>query len=620
MAIERIIGIDFGTSTSVIKVKTYKNGKSMDAGEMADFVRFENRNTLPTLIYRTEQDEYLIGYDAESPAVKGIRYQNFKLDLIHQDADIRQQALSLIKIFFQFMYKAYEEQKTIFPICDLETTYVSYPAKWPDDLCQTMMSIAAEAGFQNVHGMDEPTAAIHAVLIQKGDSLKEQNLIKDGTPVNILMVDMGAGTTDLVLCKYTPGSQEEIEFLNTWPKAGSQSLFGGREIDTALCTYVKNYLTECGIPNLNNFDQNYMSSCKVWKEANVSPVLRDNGLIKYCGFADAILNMFNIDSQFPVMDRTCFEALLADYLTQLPALANDCVADTAEIDPENIDLVILTGGHSQWYFVNEMFAGAVKNFGTVDFPQIKSEPQRIVKLPCPQETVALGLVYKKPAAEPRIEVEPDAVPVPPQPDQQSQPQHSQTWQSVNPTPQQAYPAWNPQFVDQPQPQSPPVGQSYQNAAYFPQQSYLPPTPPVNRPNQQPIYPATTQLYQPQQLYPNPQNQSWSQQQQASYQFQNTQPIAKSYPAGRITAICSLVFGIISLGIGLAGIVMDMTVEILFIMIIALGAGIFSIVLYSDLKKIHIKSPVAKTGMILGIIGICLNILIIIVTLDYLLFY
>ena len=470
MATERVIGIDFGTSTSVIKVKTYKDGKSMDAIETADFVRFDNRNTLPTLIFKTEQNEYLIGYDAENPAVKGTRYQNFKMDLIDPNPEVRERAIALIKLFFNYMYKAYEGQKTIFPACDSETTYVSYPAKWSVELSQTMMSIAADAGFQNVHGMDEPTAAIHSALIQKGTSLKEQGLLRDGEPVNVLMVDMGAGTTDLVLYRYTPGVHEKIEFLNTWPKADSPVLFGGREIDTMLCDYVKGYLIECVIPNLNSFEQNYLHACKAWKEANVSPMLRDKGLIKYCGFADSIVNMFNIESPFPPMDRACFEKRLANYLSLFPVLVNGCIANTAGIRSESIDLVILTGGHSQWYFVNEMFSGDNQGFGTVDFPKLKKEPQRIVKLPCPQETVALGLVYKKPITEENPGMNTGTVPGPqPQFDQQPGTQHyTNAWQPYQPPgyyfPQQSYlpqPVWQP-YTSQPNPKSayPAAAQSY----------------------------------------------------------------------------------------------------------------------------------------------------------------
>ena len=84
MATERVIGIDFGTSTSVVRIKTYKDGKAIDDKRAADYVRFNNRNTVPTLIYETTDGKFFIGHEAENAAVKGELYQNFKLDLITQ--------------------------------------------------------------------------------------------------------------------------------------------------------------------------------------------------------------------------------------------------------------------------------------------------------------------------------------------------------------------------------------------------------------------------------------------------------------------------------------------------------------------------------------------------------
>jgi molecular chaperone DnaK (HSP70) len=195
MPVERIIGIDFGTSTSVVKIKTYKDDQPIDAREVADYVRFDNKDSLPTLVYETTDGRYLVGFEAENAAVKGVLHQNFKLDLISTGLSIREEAKKYTEIFLKYLFDTYNEQKNYFPACDLETTYISYPAKWSDELREIMINLVQKVGFKNVKGLDEPTAAIHTVLVQESGKLN----LNDNDSAYILMIDMGAGTTDLVL-------------------------------------------------------------------------------------------------------------------------------------------------------------------------------------------------------------------------------------------------------------------------------------------------------------------------------------------------------------------------------------------------------------------------------------
>ena len=92
------------------------------------------------------------------------------------------------------------------------------------------------------------------------------------------------------------------------------------------------------------------------------------------------------------LNRSSFEALLKDYLPQFPELVKGAL-EKAKLPASDIDLVLLTGGHSQWYFVQAMLSGKMAQFGTVDLPRIKADYARIIPITRPQETVALGLVY-----------------------------------------------------------------------------------------------------------------------------------------------------------------------------------------------------------------------------------
>ncbi|MCL2442387.1 MAG: zinc ribbon domain-containing protein [Treponema sp.] len=391
--IERIIGIDFGTSTSIVKVKSYKNGQPMDAREMSDYVRFDNKTIVPTLVFEGENNRFLTGYEAEIAAenftVKGVLHQNFKMNLLNPEK--KEEALLHTEIFLKYLYESYNSQKNNFPSCDKETTYISYPAKWPDEVRQTMIRLTEKTGFKNVHGVDEPSAAIHAIMTLEGDKFD----FSGNNAANVLVIDMGAGTTDLVLCSFSPQREEKIEFINVWPKVTSDVSLGGREIDEVLCDYVKTHLLNCGVPNVANFKEKHLTKCKTWKENNISPTLKEkNGVVRYCGFVEALLSMINIDMEFPPISRDVFEKMFENYITQYCKMIHDCL-DDAGFNHGDLDYVILTGGHCQWYFTQEIVLGTLTKFGKVDLPKIKQNPNKVIKISLPQETVAMGMVFQR---------------------------------------------------------------------------------------------------------------------------------------------------------------------------------------------------------------------------------
>ncbi len=56
MAVERIIGVDFGTSTSVIRVKRYENGEPVGEKLETKEVIFGNSAMVPTLIMKKDDE------------------------------------------------------------------------------------------------------------------------------------------------------------------------------------------------------------------------------------------------------------------------------------------------------------------------------------------------------------------------------------------------------------------------------------------------------------------------------------------------------------------------------------------------------------------------------------
>ena len=392
MSVERLVGIDFGTSTSVIRVKRYKDGQPVDDRfSKIDVVFGSGSQMVPTLIQKTSKGTYY-GYEAEIPKEKGEKLcQNFKINLESNDSAKKAEACELTEEFFSYLGKEYRAQSEggyLGDPTDAERTIVSYPVKWCDETKRFMVNAAKKAGFKNVEGMDEAQAAIHAVTVQYENLLTKNGIFKYNVPCNILLIDMGAGTTDLVMCCYTPGKNAKTEILCTWPLSGDV-LFGGKEVDEKLIDYVRDLMPMDNPMSSGILKKVGIKEFKSWKESVVSPALQRNEIVETFSKVDDIAELMDLDMDPYNIDRTTLERYLADYLDMLPQLVNGCI-EKSGLCHGDIDLVILTGGHSQWYFVDSI----LQNATLVDLPRIQKDLNRILKISRPQETVALGMVYK----------------------------------------------------------------------------------------------------------------------------------------------------------------------------------------------------------------------------------
>lgn len=403
MSVERIIGIDFGTSTSVIRVKRYKDGKPVnDRLSKTDVVFGNGSPMVPTLIQRTPNGTYY-GYEAEVHKKGEELCQNFKVKLESKNSSEKAEARALTEEFFKYLAKEYTSQSEgghLGESTDTERTIVSYPVKWSAETKSFMVKAAQKAGFKNVEGLDEAQASIHAVTVQSEDYLNKSGIFRRGVPCNILLIDMGAGTTDLVMCRHTPGSNSKTEILCTWPQTGNV-FFGGSEVDSQLRSYIGDHIP----PEASKiFERIGIKEYKTWKETVVSPALEREEVIDSFNTLDDYMDTLGIDYEPYNISRNTFENSLNGYLLKFPQLVNECIRNS-KIKNSNIDLVILTGGHSQWYFVEKYLTNPSK----IDLPKIRSDKRRILKITRPQETVALGLVYRK--LSPNISEPPKSEPV-----------------------------------------------------------------------------------------------------------------------------------------------------------------------------------------------------------------
>ena len=410
----RVIGIDFGTSSTYMSVKRYNPEDPAEDSFNYIPVSFEHGESKGSLIsvIRENSDRSLdFGRVANEEADGAVVYSNFKMNLESPDDALREKSRYLVRELFKYLHRMYELQSNQLGEKDDEVeTNISYPVKWQRSTADFMISAAKDAGFQNVSGIDEATAAVTTVLSRNFDNLALKKMISPETPGYILLIDMGAGTTDCALCRYSFEAGEsgeikanslKVEIITCWPVSEDDPTFGGREIDQVLAGYIEDFLCRTVVPELKEYVSNLVrvgNNVKLWKENNVSANLNKNKPVTVCGFIKAYLGAAGV--KFPAITRESFEKLIGDKLNDYVDLIRGCLEKAGAIDQEfkerGLDLVILAGGHSSWYFAKDIIDGTMPGYlEHSTLSRIREEKDRVFTLPNPQSTVVLGLIYRR---------------------------------------------------------------------------------------------------------------------------------------------------------------------------------------------------------------------------------
>lgn len=415
-----IVGIDFGTSSTVVAVKSYPATTETAINFVLSAV--DGTKIIPTMVFQRASDQkYYYGLEAEKEArdSDGRMFINFKMDLVSDDISKRDLAMRLTKQYFKYLYNLFDEQRCNLGITDETTikTIVSYPAKWPSEVISFMKTAASEAGFgdiQSIHGENEPSAAIRSALVASPKTVRKT--ISYGKSFTALLLDMGAGTSDITIAKCIindkqsskPGIQVGFRGakgnnqITSYPPINNPALCGGREIDEALIKWVEKTVEEGFSAGRNKNERQFQRhktkatnavDIKKWKETNLSRALSSNGQSEYGALRDA-LDIFEAPmSCVPTLNKNKFENITSGHWKSLSRLIEEAIKIAPRHiddfkDARDIDVVFLTGGHSQWYKVKEFFIGENSMFA-----KVKENHDRLVIQESPQSAVAAGLAY-----------------------------------------------------------------------------------------------------------------------------------------------------------------------------------------------------------------------------------
>ena len=408
----RVIGIDFGTSTTYMYVKRYNLDNLAEDRFNWIPVAFDNgesRGAVNSVIRENSDGTFDFGRIAAEEIDGSVIHSNFKMSIESPDKEEQEKSRLLVRKLFEYLYNSYKLQINQLGGKDDDVqTIVSYPVKWQESTANFMIRTAMEVGFENVIGMDEATAAISTVISLNFDRFSGNQLLPYDRPGYMLLIDMGAGTTDLALCKCTlkgngmaiSADSFDVEIVTTWPLSEDDPTFGGREVDAVLTEYLEDFLSGALSPELRSIASRIVhlgNNVKLWKENNVSPNVNKNKPVTTCGFIRAYLSASA--TKFKEIDRAGFEALIDEGLRDYCYLIQGCLEQACSVDPQfravGLDMVILTGGHSKWYFAKDIVDGTMPGLDHPTLSRIRADKSRAFCLPNPQATVVLGLVYNR---------------------------------------------------------------------------------------------------------------------------------------------------------------------------------------------------------------------------------
>lgn len=376
MATVYTIGIDFGTANSCVAYATYNETApgTIDPTPLRrpEVIPFHNHDTVPTAIHLGDGTEHppTFGRMAEEQGLADPMrlYTGFKLNLGHPE--MGPDAFLMAKYFLSYLKRRVE----LFVPLGMEgadervETVVGHPVQWSADQRETTLRAAQDAGFPNVRVEEESLGALYChVFDERGGQMPEPGSY-------ILTVDMGGGTTDFAFLHIPPDGSRPIS-IPVHPAPSEGRSYGGRDLDRLLLRYLSR-----GWPPeiLKQYSPYLIREVRQFKEAFSSH------LSEGAEYYDGKLTVGD-EVQRIRLKRDEFEKITSDYIRYFEVLLRGAV-DEAQLKPEQVTHIILTGGHSRWYFVENTIRGV--------FPHLAGRGRRnILRHSHPEQSVARGLAY-----------------------------------------------------------------------------------------------------------------------------------------------------------------------------------------------------------------------------------
>lgn len=376
------IGIDFGTSNSCVTYASYyERGQGEvdpDPLQRPEAIPFNNRDTIPTVVFLGDGKDQppLFGEPAEekAPYFPALTRSGFKMRLGRPDTG--REAFLLSRQFLAHLRRRAAEYVPL-DSADKSVrieTIVGHPVQWTADQREETRRAAQEAGFPNVKLEEESMAALYSHLCDDRDGVQP----KPGS--RILLVDMGGGTTDFAFLQLAMAQGQRPVSIpvdpapSVEPWGADRRSYGGRDVDQLILDHVSRDWDE---EEVKRNRQSLMREARRFKEAFSSAI--SQGATEY-----ETLWIVGEDARKVRLTRAEFEVFAGEYIRQFEKLLKGALEE-ARLAPRQVTHLMLTGGHSRWYFVDQAISNVL--------PHLSYEDKTILRHTCPEQSVARGLAY-----------------------------------------------------------------------------------------------------------------------------------------------------------------------------------------------------------------------------------
>ncbi|MBQ6109753.1 MAG: molecular chaperone DnaK [Thermoguttaceae bacterium] len=366
---EKIIGIDLGTTNSVVAV--------MEGSEPKVIANAEGNRLTPSVVAFTDSGEVLVGDVARRQAVTnplrtissikrfmGRRHSEvgdeektipYKVvggpqDYVKVEADGKQ--FTPPEISAKILRKLKESAEAYLGH-KVNKAVITVPAYFNDAQRQATKDAGQIAGLEVMRIINEPTAASLAYGLDKKNEEK------------ICVFDLGGGTFDVSILNVADSVCQVIS-------TSGDGHLGGDDFDNALVTYIADKFQAANGIDLRKDPmslQRLQEACEKAKKELSSAATTDINLPFITADATGPKHLME------KLTRAQFEQLVNNLVERCRGPVNQCLRD-ANLSPSDIDEVVLVGGSSRIPMVQELVK---KIFG--------KEPHKGVN---PDEVVAVG--------------------------------------------------------------------------------------------------------------------------------------------------------------------------------------------------------------------------------------
>ncbi|KAL5730876.1 hypothetical protein ACHQM5_003661 [Ranunculus cassubicifolius] len=237
---------------------------------------------------------------------------------------------------------------------------VAYPSVFNEDQLGEIVRAGLQAGFEQIHSIDEPTAAAIAYETNR----KEEDRC-------FVVIDIGARTFDVSIFEVSSNGRFSLK-----QPTKSDMFFGGSDFDDVLAEYIRGEF-DCSDQAREGIKENVelyqmlrgiSESCKIELSSSFETTIK----VPFIGPNGEVVRYFVNET----LTKTKFESMVNHLIERIKNQIEGCLIE-ADISAKDIDEVLLVGGMAR---VPKVRKAVAMIFGKI--------PSR--SLTNPDEAVALG--------------------------------------------------------------------------------------------------------------------------------------------------------------------------------------------------------------------------------------